>query len=90
MGTASIVLLSYFGGGLLALLVFDLLTKRLRTRLRSSALETQIKMSEANVFLGVKTGIATFLIVTILFWPAVFIGAITEKGDQDGTSEERA
>lgn len=84
MGTPSIVLLTYFSTGLLVLALFDHATKRIRTRLHDHVVQTQLKMIEANVFLGRKTGTAVFLIVTWLFWPAVLIGAVTrEKVEKD-------
>ena len=88
MGISSIVLVAYFGAGILVLALFDLATKRIRTKLQDATAETQIKMASANVVLGHKTGMAVFLAVTWLFWPAVLVGAITKekpKKDSDVT-----
>lgn len=95
MGTVSIVLLSYFVGGLLILTLFDIITKRIRCKLQASAVETQLKMISANVYLGRKTGMITFLIMMWLFWPAVLVGAITDKitdrkGGTHGTEKQGA
>jgi len=79
MPTAGAILLAYFLGGLLALLVFDLKTKRIRTKIQSAGLEAQLKMAQANSPLGVKAGIALILTLTWLFWPAVLLGAATER-----------
>lgn len=89
MGTAPTVLVAYFGGGLLALALFDLITKRIRTKLTGAVVTTQVKMLEANVVLGKKTGLATFLAVTWLFWPAVLIGAVTDRVEKvDAPAEQ--
>ena len=90
MSLASIVLLIYFIGGLLALLVFDLITKgRIRSNMPMAGTQAQIRMAEANNPIGPKAGMAMMLVITWLFWPMVLIGAATDKkgDDDDGKTE---
>lgn len=79
MPTAGVILLVYFLGGLLVLLVFDLITKRIRAKIQSAGLEAQVTMAQANNPLGVKAGVALILTLTWLFWPTVLLGAATER-----------
>jgi len=78
MPTAGAILLVYFLGGLFILIVFDLITKRIRTKIQSAGLEAQVTMAQANNPLGVKAGIVLMLTLTWLFWPTVLLGAATE------------
>lgn len=80
MNTAAVILLSYFVGGLLVLIVFDLATKRVRNNVRSGGFQAQMRMAEANSPIGVKAGIVMILALTWLFWPMVLVGAVTDKG----------
>ena len=83
MPTAIIILLTYFLGGLVALLVFDLATKgRIRNNMRMAGTQAQIRMAEANNPIGPRAGLMLMLVLTWLFWPMVLIGAVTDKGDE--------
>jgi len=85
---ASLILISYFCGGLAVLCLFDIITKRIRRKLGAAAFSTQLKMIEANLYLGQRTGTAVFLIIMWLFWPAVLIGAVIgRKGGNHGEEE---
>ena len=82
MSLASIVLLIYFVGGLLVLLVFDLITKgRIRSNMPMAGTQAQIRMAEANNPIGPKAGMVMMLVITWLSWPMVLIGAVTDKED---------
>lgn len=93
MSIAVIILLVYFLGGLVTLLVFDLATKgRIRSNMPMAGTQAQIRMAEANSPIGPRAGMMLMLIITWLFWPLVLVGAITDTkgGNNDGTKEQRA
>lgn len=69
----------YFGSGLVALLMFDLFTKRLRSGWKNAVADAQMKLTESGSFVGAITLVVVTLIATWLFWPFVFIGAVTPK-----------
>ena len=93
MSTAIIILLAYFLGGLVILLVFDLATKgRIRDNMPMAGTQAQIRMAEANNPIGPRAGMILMLTLTWLFWPMVLLGAATNtKGGADnGTKEQGA
>lgn len=61
----------YLGVGAMILVVFDLITKRIRKGFRNAAAETSIKM-----FTGQKTSALVFGAVMWATWPVVLYGAI--------------
>jgi len=77
------ILLAYFIGGLVILFIFDLLTKRIRHNMPMAGTQAQIEMSQASNPIGQRAGMILMLVLTWLFWPAVLIGAATDKGDED-------
>ena len=77
------VLLAYFIGGLVILFIFDLLTKRIRNNMAMAGTQAQIEMAQASNPIGQRAGMILMLVLTWLFWPAVLIGAATDKGDED-------
>ena len=86
MPTAIIILLAYFLGGLVALLVFDLATKgRIRNNMRMAGTQAQIRMAEANNPIGPRAGLMLMLVLTWLFWPMVLVGAVTGKEEVNTT-----
>lgn len=89
MSAISAILLAYFLGGLLILIVFDLITKRIRAKIQSAGLEAQLTMAQSNNPMGVKAGIALILILTWLFWPTVLIGAATERWFEDRKAQRQ-
>jgi len=84
MSTLMAILLAYFIGGLVILFIFDLLTKgRIRHNMPMAGTQAQIEMSQASNPIGQRAGMILMLVLTWLFWPAVLIGAATDKGDED-------
>jgi len=79
MPTAGVIILVYFLGGLLILIVFDLITKRIRSNLSSAGLQAQLRMAEANNPIGRKSSLVLMLALTWLAWPAMLIGALTDR-----------
>jgi len=84
------ILAAYFLGGLVALSLFDLLTKRIRSKLQQSVTDAQVKLAGTGILVGRKAASALFLFSLWVFWPAVLLGAITggkgnKQGDKHGT-----
>ena len=65
--------------GIILLLLFDLVTKRIRSKLVQATSETQSKLAASGNYVGGKLASVLFLGATLLFWPMVFIGALTDK-----------
>ena len=73
------------GAGLLIL--FDAVTKRIRTKLTQAVCETQSRLFTAGNYVGSTVAFFIFLGAMWLFWPMVFIGALTDKtGKREGSS----
>lgn len=87
MPTAGAILLVYLLGGLLILVVFDLITKRIRSNLSSVGLQAQLRMAEANHPIGRKSGLVLMLVLTWLAWPVVLIGVLTDRPKEDQAPE---
>ena len=62
--------------GLLVLILFDLVTRRLRNRLRDASDEAQEKLAESGNFVGRKTSIMLTVLALWLFWPAPICGTL--------------
>lgn len=93
MSAASVILVSYFGSGVLFLVLFDIITGRIRRRLSSASIDTQVRMTRAGLYLGVKTGIIMFVVTMWLFWPAVLVGAVRKEvkwEEQSGNEENES
>ena len=78
------ILLAYFVGGLLVLFAFDVITHRLRDKFRDKVAEANVVMAQqGNVYVGRRMMLVTFALITWLFWPAILIGAATDRKDED-------
>lgn len=71
MSTIIIVLAIYLAVGIIALIMFDLVTKRLRRRLRDAAYDAQLKLE-----VGTKASIILTVLALWIFWPAPICGAL--------------
>lgn len=83
-------LLIYFLMGIVFLGTFDIITHRIRIKFRTATAETQIKLATATTptFIGERAAAIIFGIALWLFWPAVFVGVITDrKRGKDGTQK---
>src|SRR3972149_4860114 len=65
--------------GLIALGIFDRTTKRIRNKLATAATETQSRLIASGTFVGNRMATILFIGAMWLFWPAVFIGVLTDK-----------
>ena len=88
MGVATVALglLGYFLFGAVALLLFDVATHRIRSKLCQAASETQHRLAASGNYVGSRTAACLFVVAMWLFWPAVFIGAATDKREDSGES----
>ena len=82
MDIALIIVGAYFGIGLFALIILDVLTGRIRKTLYSASAETQSKLAVTGNYVGGKTSIVMVLGALWLFWPVAIYGAVTKsQGD---------
>lgn len=65
--------------GLIALGIFDIATKRIRNKLTSAAAETQNQLITSGNFVGSRTATILLIGAMWLLWPAVFVGALTDR-----------
>ncbi len=77
----------YFLVGVLFLIVFDTVTKRIRSKFSQATKETQTRLLASNNYIGHKTSVCLFICALWVFWPAVLIGAITDKKESDNGSQ---
>ncbi len=66
----------YFGVGMLALGLLDLLTGRIRNRLTIAAAEAREKLAATGLLVGVKEAVLLTLGASWLFWPLVIFSAL--------------
>lgn len=78
----------YLGLGLIALLILDLLTKRVRSRLVGASLEAQGRMLDTGQMVGRKTAIFLTVGALWLFWVVAIYGALTKTKQEEPTGEE--
>lgn len=76
MNTLLLILCLYLFVGLILLVLFDVVTKRIRRKLNVSAQETQTLLVYASNITSYQVARVLFVIAMWLFWPFVFIGAI--------------
>lgn len=75
----------YLGLGIIVLMIFDFMTKRIRKRLGRATDETQSKLASSGNYVGHRTSFIILIGALWLMWPAVIYGAFTggrngEKG----------
>lgn len=79
MSIALITVIIYLVAGILVLVLFDLVTKRIRSKILIATAETQSRMAEAGSPVGSRSARILFLLLMWLFWPAVILGAIAGR-----------
>ena len=75
-------ILAYLLLGVALLAIFDLATKRIRTKFTQATSETQSKLATSGNYVGSRLASVLFLGAMWLFWPMVFVGALTDKADK--------
>lgn len=73
--------------GVIALCVFDCITKRLRRKLTIATAETQNSMAASGTPVGNRTAAVLLVGAIWLFWPVMFIGVLTDK--KEGVNGEK-
>lgn len=73
----------YLALGIILLAVFDLVTKRIRSKFIQATGETQSRLAASGNYVGGKLASALFLGAMWLFWPMVFVGVLTDKKEND-------
>lgn len=85
MGINSIIVgfIIYLLLGFMLLAVFDLATRRIRSKFAQSTSETQSRLVASGNYVSSKLAFVLFLGAMWLFWPMVFIGAVTDKKESN-------
>ena len=65
--------------GIILLAIFDLATQRIRSKFVQATSETQSRMVASGNYVGSRLASILFIGALWLFWPLVFIGALTDK-----------
>jgi len=97
MNSALIALVSYFSAGLIAILLLERLTGRVRGRLRDASYDTRDKLIYAgSIVIGTRTAIVVTLLALWIFWPFAIYGALSgmlikskEQSDEQDKNKER-
>ncbi len=86
MGMSPILLgfVIYLLVGAILLAIFDLATKRIRSKLVQATSEAQSRLVASGNYVGSKLASALFLGALWLFWPTVFIGVLTDRKGGNG------
>ena len=69
------IIVGYLCLGIIALGIFDLTTKRIRTNWRDSVSEAQTSLVNSGNYIGRKAGHIALLIAMLIFWWLVLIGS---------------
>lgn len=80
-----LVIAVYFIGGLLALLVLDLLTKRVRTKLGSATEDARYQLLATGTYMSRKSALVAVVVALWLFWPVAIWGALSTIGKGAGS-----
>ncbi len=78
---------AYLAGGILALGLLELLTKRIHRKLKLASIETQSRMVASGSLLGYRSAIVLTIIALWLFWPVAIFGALSTIGGNHGESQ---
>ena len=83
---AGLIFTTYLLAGILFLVIFNMVTGRINSQLTNASYDVQIKLANAGqhaTLIGRKTAIILLVILIIVFWPGVVVGAIQRwKGDR--------
>jgi hypothetical protein len=83
MSVPAQIIAVYFIIGLLVLILFELITKRISTKLTSAGVQAQITMAEAGNPIGRKVGVILMAVLTWVAWPMVLVGAATKVNEEE-------
>lgn len=75
--TSGLILLGvYLLLGIIAIVLLDLRTRRVRNRLKTASVDTQSKLALSGSFVDSKMALIITVIALWIFWPAAIYGAI--------------
>lgn len=84
MGTALTVIGVYLAIGIIALGIFELITKRISSKFTHSTFDTMDSLANSGTIVSSKMAQVILAIAIIIFYPAVFIGMIGGKRGEKG------
>ena len=73
------IICAYFALGIIALVLLDWLTGRVRSRLRSASYDAQSKLVLSGNYVGTKMALVLTVVVLWLFWPLAIFSAISSQ-----------
>lgn len=79
----------YFIMGIVALTILDLLTKRVRRRLRDASRMTQERLIDTGQFVGVRMSVVLTLIALWLFWPFAIYAAVEPQRRKENDKKQK-
>ncbi len=82
-----VVLVFYFTMGIVAIIALDMLTGRVKQRLKSASYDTRDKLMVSGSYVGVKTALVLTLLALWIFWPVAIYGALSNLGGKNGQKE---
>jgi len=83
MNIILLALIIYFGVGVCTLVIFDILTHRVRSRLYLASLDTQNRMVATGNYIGNRSSKILIILALWIFWPIAIYGALSSsKGDK--------
>lgn len=82
-----VIIGGYLVAGIVALFLFDRITGRIRSKFSQSSLDAQSALIGSGNYVNTKTAKVILAGAIWLFWPAVFLGALTDKKEDDNTEK---
>lgn len=76
----------YLVAGIIALILLDLITGRIRKRIKIASFDTQEKMTAKGSYIGTKQAMIITVLALWVLWPVAIYVAIfsSSKGDDSG------
>lgn len=69
--------------GLVVVIVFELITGRIRQKLVGATYDTQQNLQQSGLFVGMSAGKIVILLSIWAFWPILIVGAVTSIRGRD-------
>lgn len=79
------IFIAYLLAGVVALVVLDISTGRIRNRIAAASQETQEKLTTSGNIVGIRTARVVILFALWLLWPIAIFGALFGKGGDSET-----
>lgn len=75
MSIGIVLAMAYFVGGIIALGIFDLITKRIRRKLIPASYDAQTQLVNSGTVASQKTALVLLIFAMWIFWPLVIANA---------------